>query len=350
MSRPLVISHDTALLDDLLRLAAAAGVDVHVAPDVDAARAHWRTAPLIVLDVALASAVEGRLPRRDGLVLVQRADDVPAWRLAVAIGAEHIAELPDAERWLVARFADGGEGPSREGRLVLVRGAVGGAGTSTLATTLALVAAGQARTLLVDADASGAGLDLVLGAESTVGARWPDLAQAHGRVSAASLASALPIVRGVSLLSAARDEQGPLDPDVVDSVLDAAERGFDLTVVDVPCRDVLTDVVRPRVDVEVLLVPARTRAVLAARAMLAAMPAHARIVVREQPGGVSLGVVEEALRRPATAVLPHLRSVAARADNGEPPSLRDAYARSCRTLLADLQDRTRAHARTTSAA
>lgn len=333
MTRPLLVSHDTTLLDDLLRLAAAAGVEVHVAPDVDAARAHWRAAPLVILDSASALQAHGRLPRRDGVLLVLRTPDPKAWHLAVAVGAEHVAELPDAERWLIARLVDGGEGPSREGRIIVVRGAVGGAGASTLASTLALAAGRRGRALLIDADALGGGIDLLLGGEDVAGARWPDLAQAHGRVSASSLAAALPVLQGLSVLSAVRTAPHALDPDVVDSVLDAAERGFDVTVVDAPSRDPILEVLRPRMDAEVLLVPARTRAVLAARAQLTEALPTLHVVMREEPRGLSEAVVAEALGRPIDAVIPFQRSLAARSDNGECPSLRDAYGRAASRVL-----------------
>ena len=43
MSRPLLVTADADVLDDLLRLAATAGVEVDVAPDVAACRRTWMT-------------------------------------------------------------------------------------------------------------------------------------------------------------------------------------------------------------------------------------------------------------------------------------------------------------------
>ena len=60
--------------------------------------------------------------------------------------------------------------------LVGVLGAVGGAGTSTLACWLADRAAHEDRpAVLVDADRGGCGIDVLLGLEDQDGLRWPDL-------------------------------------------------------------------------------------------------------------------------------------------------------------------------------
>ncbi len=74
-----------------------------------------------------------------------------------------------------------------------MRGGRGGAGASVLAGGLAVTAARRGlRTLLIDADPLGGGVDLVLGWESLDGLRWPSLSQASGRVQPAALVDALP--------------------------------------------------------------------------------------------------------------------------------------------------------------
>src|SRR3954454_266521 len=74
-ARPLVVTDDPALLDDLLRLATAAGVEPFVAPTVDAARDRWSAAPLVVVGVEqcgrLASA---GLPPRAAVIVAVSAD------------------------------------------------------------------------------------------------------------------------------------------------------------------------------------------------------------------------------------------------------------------------------------
>ncbi|MGH3717204.1 MAG: hypothetical protein ACRDT4_27635, partial [Micromonosporaceae bacterium] len=48
-ARPLLITADGRLLDDLLRLGALAGTELQVAPDPAAARPLWRDAPLVLV-------------------------------------------------------------------------------------------------------------------------------------------------------------------------------------------------------------------------------------------------------------------------------------------------------------
>ena len=48
-ARPLLLTGDPVLLDDLLRLAASAGVETEVAHDVVAARGSWAAAPLVLV-------------------------------------------------------------------------------------------------------------------------------------------------------------------------------------------------------------------------------------------------------------------------------------------------------------
>src|SRR5437773_3929549 len=101
--RPLLVVDEAELLDDMLRMAADAGVEVDVAPDPVAARPRYAAAPLVVVVAGLAGAcARAHLPRRPGVVLVS-ADSAadPPWDLAESIGAEHVAVLPRAMPWLV---------------------------------------------------------------------------------------------------------------------------------------------------------------------------------------------------------------------------------------------------------
>jgi len=61
--RPLVVTADPDVLDDLLRLAATAGVDIDVAPDAGVARRSWASAPFVVVGPdAVDRCARGRLP------------------------------------------------------------------------------------------------------------------------------------------------------------------------------------------------------------------------------------------------------------------------------------------------
>src|SRR4051812_19306479 len=70
-----------------------------------------------------------------------------------------------------------------------VVGGSGGVGASAFAAVLAAVAG---ESLLVDVDAAGGGVDVLLGIEAVDGARWSDLHLAGGRLDASVLLAGLP--------------------------------------------------------------------------------------------------------------------------------------------------------------
>lgn len=341
-ARPLLVSNDPDLIDDVLRMAAANGIEVHLATDAESARSRWSVAPLVLIGADLgAGTARLRLPRRRDVVLVTREPTAEDWQSAVGVGAEHVVALPDAERWLVDRLADCGEGVARDGTVVAVMSAGAGAGASTLASTLALAAAYRSmRVLLVDADPWGGGLDVLLGIEDAPGSRWADLADTRGRLSAAALEQALPHVSGVSLLSWGREGSASPTPEAFASILDAGARGFDLVVVDLPARlDEITDAVVGRAHHTLLVAATRVRSAVAAARLsstLMARTAGVGVVLREDPRGISEESVIATLSAPLLGRIPHHAALAMRADEGEPPSLRDAYGRACQALLSSV--------------
>nr|MDQ2710403.1 septum formation initiator [Actinomycetota bacterium] len=273
-SRALVLVDDDELLDDLLRLAAAAGCELERVPDVAAVRLSWTSAPLVLLDEAAAAACAGTgLPRRPRVVVVSRGEPPGGlWQHAVTVGAEHVIALPDGESWLVAALADAAEGPGRTGRVLAVVGGRGGAGASVLAAAVAVAAAtGGDHAMLVDCDPLGGGLDLLLGAEDAQGVRWPDLSLSEGRVPAASLRAALPApagfgsrTGGLTVLSCDRAGAGPR-PGAVTSVLDAGRRAGETVVCDVPRYPTEASLAAlDAADLTVLVVPAEVRSCAAA--------------------------------------------------------------------------------------
>src|SRR5688572_18861608 len=99
--RPLLVTDDARLLDEVLSLAAETATDVEVARDPVAARERYGCAPVVLVGVELAQAcARARLPRRPGVVLVGIHTGPPApestWTLAGMLGAEHVALLPTA--------------------------------------------------------------------------------------------------------------------------------------------------------------------------------------------------------------------------------------------------------------
>jgi len=347
-TRPLLISSDDDVLDAVLRVAAAVGVDVEVANDGATARPSWSGAPLVIVGHdRLTGVVASTMPRRcDVVVLGVAPEDVALWRRAVDLGAEHVLFLPDADGWLANRLAEATEGRP-VAHVVGVVGGCGGAGASTVAAALAVAAARSGhQAMLLDADPVGGGVDLLLGAEATAGSRWADLAQARGRVSAATLADVLPAVAGLSVLAWSRDAEVAMSGEAVEAVLDGARRGSDLVVVDLPrTLDGEAPLLLGQLTTLLLVVPARVRAIAAARQLLQRIEnlgvgvIDVRVVVRgPAPGGLDDDDLGRALERPVVGWLDHDSVRAIEEESGEPPGLdeRSATGRLARRLLDEL--------------
>lgn len=341
MGRPLLVSDDATLIDDVLRLAAAANVELHLATEPESARGPWSRAPLVLVGTDAAGRMAGLRPeRRRDVVLVGRQMSDADWQRAVTLGAEHVACLPDSERWLIDRIADSGEGPLRHGVVVGVVSAGGGAGASTVAVTLAGLAAQTSRVLLVDLDPLAGGVDVLIGREGAPGTRWGDLAGTRGRLSPQTLEQALPEWSGACVLSWGREGTVRLTPDAVASVLDAGERAFDVVVLDLPrALDDVTDLALGRAQRTLLVTAACVRGVAAAARIGEALRERSSslgVVVRRQPRGVSLEAVASVLTDPVLGAVPYSSSLARRCDAGDGPALRDGYARAVRRLLPDV--------------
>jgi secretion/DNA translocation related CpaE-like protein len=310
-NRPLVVATDEALLDEVLRLAAAVGCEIERVPDPVGARANWARAPLVILDEAAAGAGY-TLPRRRGVVLVCRGAPAPTtWQRAFAAGVERVIGLPEGEADLVAALADVAEGPADEsGRVLATLGGRGGAGASVLAAAVGLVVAGEGGdALLVDCDPLGGGVDLLLGAEHASGPRWPALKVNSGRVSMAALHEALPQRRHgpglLSFVSCDREGPGPTGAAVA-AVLEAGRRAGRTVVCDLPRQPGSGAVAAmERSDLVALVVPAEVRACVAARRVLQRLGERAgrvRLVVRgPAPDGLRGEQVADAVGAPLLA-------------------------------------------------
>ncbi|GHE54331.1 septum site-determining protein Ssd [Streptomyces capitiformicae] len=264
--RPLIVTEDMELLDDLLRLCAAAGARAEVHHGMPEGRGRWEAAPLVLVGDDATRRLRGAVRRR-GVVLVGKdQDDSGVWQRAVEIGADHVLMLPDGEQWLVDRIADVAEGVGRPALTVGVIGGRGGAGASTLACALAVTSARQGRrTLLVDADPLGGGLDVLLGGESAEGLRWPAFAASRGRVGGGALEESLPELHSLRVLSWDRSDTVTIPPQAVRAVLAAGRRRGGAVVVDLPRRidDGVAEALA-QLDLGLLVVPAELRAVAAA--------------------------------------------------------------------------------------
>jgi len=350
---PLLVTADADLLDDLLRLAAAGGTEVDLAPDPITARPRYRSAPFVLVGSDQAEAcLRARLPRRPQVVVVGRAGVVEScWPVAEMLGAEHVAVLPTAEPWLVDRFADGGQ-TTPGGRVVAVIGGRGGAGASILAGGLAVTAVRTGlRTLLVDADPLGGGLDLVLGWEQVDGLRWPALAESGGRIDPPALIRALPHRGDLVLLSFARDDLLAVPGEAMAATLDAARRGRDVVVVDLPRQlDDAAVLALQAADRALLVVPAELRATAAAARVAATVAPHCddvAVVVRgPAPGRLKAREIARALGLPLAGTLRPEAGLCQGLERGEAPTAdgRGPLAGLCQRIIAELADGNRAEA------
>ncbi|MFD7711247.1 septum site-determining protein Ssd [Streptomyces sp. NPDC059786] len=333
-SGPLIVTEDVELLDDLLRLCAAAGARPEVHHGVPERGGGWETAELVLVGDDAAHRLRGA-GRRRGVVLVGRDQDDPGiWQRAVEIGADHVLMLPDGERWLVDRIADVAEGVGAPALTVGVLGGRGGAGASTLACALAVTSARRGRrTLLIDADPLGGGLDVLLGGETAEGLRWPAFAASRGRVGGSALEESLPELHALRVLSWDRGDTVVIPPPAVRAVLAAARRRGGAVVVDLPRRiDEGTAEALAQLDVGVLVVPAELRAVASARrvASVAGMVLRdLRVAVRgPYAPGLDDGEVARLLGLPLVGEVP---AEFARPDGSVPPggAARGPLARFC---------------------
>lgn len=286
----LLATGDEMLLDDLLRLAAAAGVTPQVESDLVAVRRSWQTASLIVVGRDFADLLAGSQPvRRTGVVLVgSDLDDAEIYRCAVAIGAEQVCLLPDQEAVLAEKLADIVDGASRAAVTLACVGGCGGAGASMLAAALGVIGSRRGlQTMLIDGDPLGGGIDLIVGGERGVGLRWPELVGTAGRVSATALRSALPSIGRLAVLSWDRQDVVRMPPEAMRSVLGAAQRSNDLVVLDLPrWRDEAVEEALTRATSTLLVVPRDVRSCAAAARVakyLSMIATDLRVVTRDPP-------------------------------------------------------------------
>lgn len=340
----LLVTADDVLLDDLLRLAAAAGVVLEVAHDVDSAVRGWMSSSVVLVAPDLLTAVAERRPvRRDRVHVVGHApvaDDLV--RAALVVGAEQVAELPAAETWLVELLTDVADGARPDALTVGVVGGCGGAGATTFAAALATVAASPDRpAVLLDTDPLGGGAARVAGLDEVGGVHWGDLVGGAGRLASRALRDALPHRDGLSVLSWG-GEQVPVDGATMREVLSAAQRGHATVVIDLPRHldDVTLDLVG-RSDHVVVVSGVTVPAVAASGRLVQRLRAHAReihLLTRGRGGSVTAEQAAELLDVPLLATMADQRGLGEAVDLGLGPvrARRGPLARAARRTLAHL--------------
>lgn len=330
MNAPLLATCDTDLLDDLLRLAAAAGVSLDIAHDPATALRSWSSAPVVLVGPDLAPALAAHSPtRRPDVFLLSLAE--PDYKAAVELGADRVLALPQGEPWLVQALADTVDGKARQAPVVGFVGGGGGVGTTSLAAATALVAARDRVVTLLDLDPLGPGIERVL--DLSGGLTWHGLDGAEGRLGSRALRTALPQRDGVAVLGWGSSPVG--SPLAWRPALDAARRGSDLVILDLP-RGGALDELLPVCDHIVLLAAGSVMGVASAmrlaQSRLAVSPS-ALLAVRE--AAVVPGDVSAALGLPLAAVVEHDRRLAENVELGLGPvsSKRSPLAAAARAIL-----------------
>jgi secretion/DNA translocation related CpaE-like protein len=340
----MVLADDEAVLDELFRLAAAAGCSLERVPDVAAARQLWLSAPLVFLDPGGARQCHaaGLQPRERVIVVSPDTTDIGSFQAAISLRAERVAELSVAGSWLSDVFADAAEGRAGPpGRVLAVVGGRGGAGASVFASAVAMAVARSGHSsMLVDCDPLAGGLDLVLGAENEKGLRWPDIRVRSGRVASSSLRAALPGLAGVKLLSGSRKGFAP-EPEAVTAVVSASRRGGDVVVCDLPRE--LSATVQAALnlaDLTVIVVPAELRACASAARVaerLTSLCGRTEVLVRgPAPGGLRPEEVAAAVDLPLLSWMPYQRGLSAALEKGVFAHRRGPLAEAARKALETL--------------
>lgn len=306
---------EAGLRDEVDSIAAAAGRHInHVADEVPISRKAWLSAAAVIVDGRSAGWEAVRaLPRRSDVFMVSGGSsgdappDADVLTGAIAIGAQRVFVLPGQADGLVgalSRLEDGTGALSPRGPVAAVIGGRGGAGASLFASAVALSAKGS---LLVDLDAHGGGIDLVVGSESATGLRWPDVALQDGRISWSAVRAALPRHRGISVLSGSRQGHD-IAVGAVDAVLEAGRVGGATVVCDLPRH--LSGAARSALDIADLVVVVATCDVRSCAATAALVPTltsvnpNVGLVVRgPAPGGLRPGEVAEIVGVPLLAAM-----------------------------------------------
>lgn len=321
--------------DVILSAVAAQGLSAEVLTDLDAVASKWRVSSTILVAADRAADLVARaLPHRPGVFLVgPDPAQLTTWSAPLAA---QVIPLPAGAAWLASALSDGvGLGAP----VCAVLGGSGGVGASTLAASLASVAAKSQRSVaLVDVDDLGGGIDLLLGAEHTGGWRWPRLSTAEGQIG--DLRPHLPVVEGVSVVAMARGPATDLAREPLAAVVAALRVWHQLVILDVgrslaPApREALRLATR-----QLLVVAPGVRGAAAARQSLLSYDLErAELLLREGPGTLPADLIADAVGAPVRGKLPHEPRLRAAAERGEPPTrgIRAGYRRLLNSLVGEL--------------
>ncbi|NDO90595.1 septum site-determining protein Ssd [Cellulosimicrobium composti] len=232
------------------------------------------------------------------------------------------------------------------GAVVAVVGARGGAGASVVAASLARAAARRrAPVCLVDLALVGGGLDVLLGVEQDPGVRWPDLADARGRLDGEDLLARLPRWGPVPVVSTERG--GGPEPaalaDVVAALAEATAARSGVLVLDVDRAALGTGAagaagaaLLDACDEVLVVTPLDVTGVAGAAAVRDRVAGPAALVLRRPaPGRLAPAEVAEAVGLDVAATVGWDRALAGAVERGQGPCVgRGAVVRAGRELAA----------------
>lgn len=188
-----------------------------------------------------ATTIGGRIP----VVAAARDLTIAATRRLMRLSIADVLPIPftreelnqalDSGREKLARLRTGG-GPARSGNVIAVQGALGGTGTTMIATQLAQIwAADNKRVLLVDLDVQRGTAALYMNLKPRLSIS--DLIEADDRLDVEFLKMVTERhTSGVSVLASPTD-MTPMDavtPEFIDRLLDLATQNYDLVLLDLP--------------------------------------------------------------------------------------------------------------------
>ncbi|MFP7365079.1 septum site determining protein [Corynebacterium callunae] len=312
----LIAIEDPALHPEAMHVAAATGRPIIESTNPSDISRHFHRASAVLIDAATAVRISNE-QHRDRIFLLDLDPGPSNWKAAVQIHAQEVFILPAQTAELLAVLGrEDSRTPAGAGQVIGVMGAVGGVGASTLAAALARKRSGLTSTVLIDGVPASGGIDLLMGVEEVLGARWPDVGFNRGTVQAKDVLQALPQSKDtVAVLSTARSkiiDPFQLTPAEISAAINcfmAADTTIDV-IVDLPNTWASSEIME-HLSYVVLVVPAEVRGVAAAGALkleIAAFQTPLVVVLRHRGwSGLNVGDVEEIL---GTDVLAELGTIA----------------------------------------
>ncbi|WP_205324392.1 septum site-determining protein Ssd [Glycomyces sp. YM15] len=341
----LLVTTDDRLVEAIAPLAATAGHPLRRIHHPHDAESHWQRAPLVLVGPDLApECIACDFPPREPLLLCTTmswlggdTDDTSLlWPMAIQMQATGVVALPDADDFLTDLLIRTALDVEPAPVITTVAGHGGAAATDA--------ARDGRKSVLIDLDHTGGGIDTAAGLAAQPGWRWPSLAIGTGPLDPERLLGGLPKRGGLHIIGPDPRNPAEVSADAFDRVLRAARLAADLVVVDLPrtrTRAAAAAAVAAR-SIAVALGPG-PRSWEAARSVTAAYglhSAHLGVVLRgdaePNPTGVTWDGPHEADRRepPVWGAVPTDRRLPALLRQGRVP--RGRVGRGIRDLTTAL--------------